>query len=77
VRPQLLQQMFKQLFAPRGFTIGHAEIEVEIRKALCHDPIKAERAVGHMYGYAFRKAEEAYARRGFKGKQDWTGVPVP
>ena len=38
--------------------------------------MKAERAVGAMYGYASRKAEADYAKRGSCGRQDWSGVPV-
>jgi hypothetical protein len=56
--------------------IGHKEIEREIRKIMRNDPIKAEQAVGSMYGYSFRKAEEAYAKRGSRGRQDWSGIPV-
>lgn len=65
--------LLQQLLAPR---ITHADIEREIRKLYRNDPVKAEQAVGQMYGYAFRKAEEAYAARGSCGRQDWSGVPI-
>ena len=73
MRFDLLQQFLAQILAPR---ITHRDIEREIRKVLARDPMKAERAVGAMYGYAFRKAEEAYAKRDSCGKHDWSGVPI-
>lgn len=56
--------------------ITHRSIEQELRKLYSHDPTKAEQSVGNMYGYAFRKAEKAYAARGHRGRQDWSGVRI-
>ena len=70
MRPELIQQIFDEVFPQPKIT--HADIERELRRMLVHDPEKAERMVGHMYGHAFRKAEEAYAARGSRGRQPWT-----
>ena len=67
--------ILQQILAP-PLRISHREIEQEIRKLFRHDPMRAERVVGNMYGYAFRKAEEAYAKRDSCGKHDWSGVPI-
>jgi hypothetical protein len=61
------------VIAPR---ITHRDVERELRKMMRTDPMRAERAVGQMYGHAFRKAEESYAERGSLGRQDWSGVRV-
>lgn len=36
------------------------DVENGLRDVLRHDPLKAERAIGQMYGNAFKKAEAAY-----------------
>jgi hypothetical protein len=73
MRLDLIQQVIQMLSTPH---ITHSDIERELRKVLAHDPMKVERAVGTMYGYAFRKAESDYVRRGYRGRQDWSGVPI-
>jgi len=68
MRLDLLQQLLSDHFAPR---VTHRDIERELRSLLRTDPEKAERAVGALYGHAFRRAEEAYAARGSRGRQEW------
>ena len=69
MRLDLLQQIAAAMYpTPR---ITHADLAREIRILYRHDLLKAESAVGNMYGYAFRKAEEAYEQRGSRGKHVW------
>lgn len=48
-----------------------ATVADALRKAI-RDPLEAERKVGALYGRVFRAAEEAYDRRGSRGRQKWT-----
>lgn len=61
--------LIQQILAPR---ITMRDIERELRSLLIQDPMKMERAVGTMYGTAFKKAEVEYASRGSRGHQEWS-----
>lgn len=63
--------LLQQLSAPR-ISLTHADICRELRKMFSREPERAEVAIGLMYGHAFKKAEEAYAARGSRGRQRWT-----
>jgi hypothetical protein len=62
------RDLLEQILSPK---VGLADVEQAVRKVLRHDPMKMEDAIGHLYGRAFKKAEEAYAARGSRGKQRW------
>jgi len=49
-----------------------ADVAQQLRKLFAADPLRGAQAIGQMYGHAFRKAEAAYAARGFQGRQPWT-----
>ena len=68
MRFDILQQMFDGVF---NQPITHADIARELRNVLRNDPMKAERAIGYMYGYAFKMAESLYEMRGSRGRQVW------
>ena len=59
--------LLQQIFNPK---IALCDIEDVLRKII-QDPVRIERAVGTMYGNAFRLAEKAYAARGSKGRHPW------
>jgi hypothetical protein len=61
--------LIQQLLAPR---ITLADMAREIRKMYRADPMKGESAIGHLYGSVFKRAEEAYAARGSRGRQEWS-----
>jgi len=70
IRLDLLEKAIRQLAHRPKLT--HRLIAEELRKLFAQYPEKAEAAIGHMYGVAFRKAEIAYEARGCRGRQDWT-----
>jgi len=57
VKYDLLEQAMREVFGPPSITL--ADIERELRKAMRHDPIRAERAVGSLYGGVFKRKEAA------------------
>jgi hypothetical protein len=63
----LIQQVIGESLAPR---LNLRDIEQRLRKLL-PDSDQAERAVGALYGHAFRRGEEAYMARGSRGRQLW------
>lgn len=60
--------LLQQVLAPKATL---ADLARELRSMYAADPLKAERAVGYLYGRVFRKAEDAYERRGSRGRQRW------
>lgn len=50
-------ELLEQLLAPR---ITMRDIEDGLRTVFARDPMKAEAAIGQMYGHYFRKREEKY-----------------
>ncbi len=57
LRREILQQVFDQVFGAPQITV--ADIADELRKMLRHDPMKAESAVGSLYGHVFKRKEAA------------------
>lgn len=55
------RELLAQVLAPR---VTISEMESTIRRALHDDPMNAEKAVGRMYGYVFRKKEARYEAAG-------------
>jgi len=48
-----------------------AEIERGLRQVFARDPVRAERAVGNLYGQVFKNKELRYDAAGGR----WLGVP--
>jgi len=62
MRLDLLLKVMRDALDPTP-QITLADVERGLRNVLRNDPEKAERAIGHMYGHAFRKKEEIYDGR--------------
>jgi hypothetical protein len=58
LRRDLFEQLMEAVSPTPQITL--AMVAEQVRVVLRHDPMKAERAVGQMYGYAFKKREELY-----------------
>ena len=56
MRPELLQQLIGEMFTP---AITLKNVEDGLRKVI-RDPMKAEQAVGSLYGSIFKKKEKLY-----------------
>jgi hypothetical protein len=62
---ELLQQVIdKVLGAPKVPRITVRDVEDGLREVFRHDPLRAERAIGNMYGYMFKKKEAIYDAAG-------------
>jgi hypothetical protein len=60
-----MQQIVAEALGLRRLTLK--DVEEGLRMVFAADPLRAERAVGQMYGHVFKKREELYeARRGRK-----------
>lgn len=64
------RDLLEAVLSPR---IGVQDIARELRKALRHDPMKAEHAVGTLYGQVFRNKEIRYDAAGGR----WLPVEDP
>jgi hypothetical protein len=63
VKIDLLRQIFEDLSTP-FLRITLRDIEGTLRKAMAHDPERAERAVGVLYGGVFKNREMIYEANG-------------
>jgi len=59
MRPEHLQQILDTVLPPRSAGITLRDVENGLRKVI-RDPMKAERAIGTLYGSAFKKKEKLY-----------------